>query len=219
MMVSLIKSKIGLIKSCLFIEYQGKKLCYSVETNPRLKHLYIQIHPQKGIVVKNPAFTKERVQTLVQAKASWIFSKMEDLKERISISDLFQNEGKILYLGETILLHANQSPTQFYKEKTISLVTRLVEEWSFIMGVSPTKVSFRKAKRRWGSCSHSNELSFNLSLAQLPLECITYIVIHELSHIEHKHHQKSFWDCVKTFSPDYKLHEKCLKTFSPSIDV
>jgi len=203
----------------LSIEYQGKTLCYSIETNPRLKHLYIQIHPQKGVVIKNPSFPQQRVQALVQAKAAWIFKKMDDLRERITIADLFQNEGKILYLGEPILLHVNQTPTQFYKEKTIPLVTRLVEEWSFIMGVTPTKVGFRKAKRRWGSCSHTNELSFNLSLAQLPLECITYIVIHELSHIEHKHHQKTFWDCVKAFSPDYKLHEKNLKTFSPSLSI
>jgi len=85
------------------------------------------------------------------------------------------------------------------------------------MGVKPTNISFRKAKRRWGSCSHTNELSFNLSLAQLPLECITYIVIHELSHIKHKHHQKAFWNCVHEFMPEYKSCEKILKNYSPSL--
>lgn len=199
------------------IEYQGETLCYSIVTNRRLKHLYIMIDPTKGVIVKTPYTSKEYVHNLVSQKAAWIFTKVKAAKERTTILSLFSEEGKVLYLGEPILLHVKQTPDVFYKEKTIPLVTRLVEEWSFLMGVKPTKISFRKAKKRWGSCSHANELSFNLSLAQLPLECITYIVIHELSHIEHKHHQKSFWLCVSEFMPEYKQCEKILKNYSPTL--
>ena len=199
------------------IEYQGETLCYSIITNCRLKHLYIKIDPIKGVIVKTPSYTKEYIHALVLQKAQWIFSKMNALQKRTTLPSLFEDEGKVLYLGEAILLHAHQTPEAFYKEKTIPLVTRLVEEWSFLMGVKPTKISFRKAKKRWGSCSHTNELSFNLSLAQLPLECVTYIVIHELSHIEHKHHQKAFWECVKEFMPEYKECEKVLRNYSPSL--
>jgi hypothetical protein len=200
-----------------FIEYQGETLCYSILTNRRLKHFYIQIHPQKGVIVKNPGFSQERVEMLVLEKISWIFSKVRDLRLRNDIAALFQNDGKVLYLGESILLPSSQTPERFYKEKTPPLVLRLVEEWSFLMSVKPGKISFRKAKKRWGSCSHQNDLSFNLSLAQLPLECMTYIVIHELAHILHKHHQKAFWECVKSYLPDYKACEKQLRAFSPAL--
>lgn len=200
-----------------FIEYQGEKLWYSIITDRRLKHFYIKVDPQKGVIVKAPSSNTAYIQDLVTQKAAWIASKLSAAKERMSIQQLFESEGKVLYLGEPILLHVNQTPELFYKEKTPSLVERLVGEWSFLMNVKPTKISFRKAKRRWGSCSHTNELSFNLSLAQLPLECITYIVIHELSHIEHKHHQKAFWNCVSEFMPDYKTCEKLLKNYSPSL--
>ncbi|WP_263831891.1 M48 family metallopeptidase [Sulfurospirillum oryzae] len=200
-----------------FIEYQGETLCYSIITNRRLKNIYIQIHPTKGVIVKAPSSSKEYIHALVEQKAAWIFTKVKAAKERTTLPSLFEDEGKVLYLGEPILLHVNQTPEEFYRAKTIPLVTRLVEEWSFLMGVKPTKISFRKAKKRWGSCSHTNELSFNLSLAQLPLECIIYIVIHELSHIEHKHHQKAFWHCVNEFMPEYKTCEKILKNYSPTL--
>ena len=199
------------------IEYQGETLCYSIITNRRLKHLYIMIDPSKGVIVKTPHQSKDYIHDLMMQKAAWIFTKVKAAKERTTVRSLFDQEGKVLYLGEPILLHVKQTPDAFYKEKTIPLVTRLVEEWSFLMSVKPTKISFRKAKKRWGSCSHTNELSFNLSLAQLPLECITYIVIHELSHIEHKHHQKAFWDCVREFMPEYKQCEKILKNYSPAL--
>jgi len=85
------------------------------------------------------------------------------------------------------------------------------------MNEKPVNIKFRKAKRRWGSCSIKNELSFNTSLVQLPLECIEYIIVHELSHIKHKHHKKDFWLHVKRFMPFYKEYEKTLKNYSPQI--
>ncbi|AOO64510.1 putative zinc metalloprotease [Sulfurospirillum halorespirans DSM 13726] len=211
---SSIKSKAGLTN---ILEYEGQQLSYSIITNKRLKNFYIKIDPIQGVIVKTPSSNTAYIHTLVMQKALWIFAKMKAAKERTTLASLFENEGKVLYLGEPILLHVNQTPESFYREKSIPLVTRLVEEWSFLMGVKPTHIRFRKAKRRWGSCSHTNELSFNLSLAQLPLECITYIVIHELSHIEHKHHQKAFWNCVGEFMPEYKSCEKILKNYSPSL--
>ena len=88
--------------------------------------------------------------------------------QRVKAHLEFLENGKILYLGEEIALNLGLSPEAFYREKTPVLVNRLVEEWSFIMGVKPTKTSFRIAKKRWGSCSAKNELSFNLTLSQLP---------------------------------------------------
>ena len=199
------------------LEYQGATLCYSIIVNRRLKHLYIHIDPIKGVIVKSPYTSHEKIHTLVLQKAAWIFKKVQLVHEKQSIQTLFENDGKVLYLGESILLPDTYTPEQFYKEKTIPLVTRLVEEWSFLMGLKPQSIRFRKAKRRWGSCSYRNDLSFNLSLAQLPLECITYIVIHELAHIKHKHHQKAFWECVHSHMPEYKQCERELKLFTPAL--
>jgi len=85
------------------------------------------------------------------------------------------------------------------------------------MNLIPSKITFRKTKRRWGSCSAKDELSFTSSLIQLPLACIEYIIVHELSHIKHKHHQKAFWLHVERFMPEFRKYEKMLKSYSPQI--
>lgn len=157
------------------------------------------------------------MRVLVAQKAKWIFDKTTLAKKRKSIQTLFEEEEKIFYLGEKISLHVKTNIDAFYKEHTTRLVEQIAQEQSFIMGVKPHSIKFRKAKKRWGSCSYKNELSFNTSLAQLPLECITYIVIHELSHINHKHHQKAFWQCVEEYMPQYKACEKKLKEFIPAL--
>ena len=214
----LIKSKAGLAKIMhATLEYEGTILSYSILTNKRLKHLSIHIHPEKGVIVKNPGFSHEKVNALVREKAKWIASKLLLMNNRTWLKPLFEEEGKVLYLGEEILLHVNQTPENFYKEKTPLHVNELVQKWAFIMGVSVESISFRKTKRRWGSCSHKADLCFALSLAQLPLEAMEYIVIHELAHIKHPHHQSSFWRCVETYMSNYRQHETILKRYSPAL--
>lgn len=199
------------------LEYEGKILSYSILTNKRLKHLSIHIHPEKGVIVKNPGFSHHYVHELLMQKASWILQKTTLMQERLWLKTLFENEGKVLYLGEPILLDAKQTPKQFYQDKTPLHVNILVEKWAFVMGVSPQSIVFRQTKRCWGSCSHKAELSFALTLAQLPLEAMEYIVIHELSHILHPHHQKAFWACVAEYMPSFKEQEKVLKNYSPAL--
>jgi predicted metal-dependent hydrolase len=41
------------------------------------------------------------------------------------------------------------------------------------------------------------------------------VVVHELAHIRHKHHQKAFWQLVAVHLPDYKERIAILKTYTP----
>lgn len=50
-------------------------------------------------------------------------------------------------------------------------------------------------------------------MMKLPQNVIEYIIVHELAHIAHKHHQKPFWDLVAKHLPEYKTHIATLKTY------
>ena len=102
---------------------------------------------------------------------------------------------------------------KFYKHKAKEIITPLVHEQAKVMSLYPTAISFRKTKRQWGSCSAKNRLSFNTGLIKLPLDVIQYVIIHELTHIKHKHHQKAFWEEVEHYSPNYKKLEQQLKDY------
>jgi len=86
------------------------------------------------------------------------------------------------------------------------------------MGLFPTKISFRKTKKRWGSCNYKNELSFTITISQLPTSCIKYIICHELAHIKHKNHKREFYETIKGYMPDFKTQEKILKNYSPNLE-
>ena len=50
-------------------------------------------------------------------------------------------------------------------------------------------------------------------MMKLPLDVIQYIIVHELAHIEHKHHQKKFWELVALYMPEYKEYQQELKNY------
>jgi len=170
-----------------------------------------------GVIVKNPNYSKKYVKSIVEKKVSWIAKKLFQINKRKSISNIYTQEDKVLLFGKKEPLHVKGKLCDFYKQKSKEIVPNLVEKWAKKMSLNPTKITFRKTKRRWGSCSAKDELSFTSSLVQLPIECIEYIIVHELSHIKHKHHQKSFWLHVKEFMPDFKDKERLLKEYSPQI--
>ncbi len=141
---------------------------------------------------------------------------MQDTKQSLSIWDIYKKEGKILYLGKKSFLHV-ENLEDFYRNTTKEIVLREIEEISSFMNLSPAKISFRKTKRRWGSCNYKNELSFAITISQLPLSCIKYIISHELAHIKHKNHKREFYRTIERYMPDFKTQEKILKYYSPSL--
>ena len=72
------------------------------------------------------------------------------------------------------------------------LTDRLAREF----GLSYGQVSVRNNKTRWGSCSGRNSISLNIHIIRLPQHLQEYIILHELSHTVHRHHQKPFWQLL-----------------------
>jgi len=101
-----------------------------------------------------------------------------------------------------------------YKDIISSFLEKKVLYWQEKMNLKALKVSYKKAKRQWGSCSYKNAISLNIYLIMLPPKVIDYIIVHELAHIVHKNHSKEFWSLVEKFLPNYKSLKKELKIYS-----
>lgn len=73
------------------------------------------------------------------------------------------------------------------------------------------------ANTRWGSCSSSRTISLNIGLMKVPEVLRDYVILHELAHLNHMDHSKSFWAEVGKHDKNYKNHEKKLKMFNPGV--
>ncbi|OUL98008.1 M48 family metallopeptidase [Variovorax sp. JS1663] len=62
----------------------------------------------------------------------------------------------------------------------------------------------RVTKRRWGSCSPSGCLTLNPTLVKASRECIDYVLIHELCHLQARGHGPRFQRLLEAQMPDWR---------------
>lgn len=100
---------------------------------------------------------------------------------------------------------------KFYKKVAIKYIDPIFDEMCFKTKLYPENITYRYAKRQWGSCSYKNDISINYMLLQFPINTIRYVVLHELCHIEEKNHSARFYNLVSLYMSDYKKEERMLK--------
>jgi len=100
---------------------------------------------------------------------------------------------------------------RWYLDNGKRIITEKVNYFTRLLGVSYNRLVLKKVSSLWGSCSHKNNLNFNRKLIMAPHKVVDYVVIHEVCHLIHHHHRKSFWDLVSSLDPEYKEHVRWLK--------
>jgi len=178
-----------------------------------------------------PRFFIER---FVLEKRSWIEKTLKKSKTTRKEMRQYTSGERYLYLGESKILKTidtgesvaagNQivisakneievktKLRKFYKAQTARLIKNYLAKHSNKFGITSPKATYKFYKSKWGSCSAKNNFSFNAFLSMAPLAAIEYVVIHELAHITHKNHSKSFWAEVEKYDPNYKTHRKWLR--------
>jgi len=206
--------------------------------NPKLKHTYLSIDEDGFLIIKSPKVSTSYINKLIISKSAWINkARAKQQRKKAKLKDVWHNQELYLW-GEkyTIKFHIDSYLSYNIKKSHIDIyykdkksiedilydiyanqskehIPPLVEELSSQMGLYPNRLSFRYAKRQWGSCSEKNNISLNIMLAKLPKDLVRYIIIHELSHIKYKNHQKEFWNFVAKYEPRYKQLTQELKKY------
>jgi len=85
----------------------------------------------------------------------------------------------------------------------------LIEEWEGRIGVEVKKLFVRKMKTCWGSCNGTKQtLRLNSELAKRKLECLEYVIVHEMLHIIEKSHNRKFYSLLNKYLPAWKIIRK-----------
>lgn len=225
------------------VQYGAQTIEYKVKRKPKLKNCYISVDRDGVLVKANEQTPINEIEQFIIKKSSWIVKNLQTYKSKALEAeiqtgsrlyylgknyyvDMIKDEEckkmEIQFVHSKFIIHTplhysqpalHQAIDNFHKERAISKITPLVKKWSKVMGVAPEHISFRKANKRWGSCSPTNRISFNYHLMKLPTSLIEYVVVHELSHIRYKNHSKAFWGVVAKYMSDYGEKEAKIKKF------
>ena len=201
-----------------------------VEHKP-IKNMYLKVKKSGEILVSAPTkMSLSQVEQFVLSKQSWLSQKVNQLPKPKSTGantfKLLGAEVKVIeqvgvkmsvQLTKEALVMTSPKPldeakkqqllAQYAKELLETIVLQYVNQYGPKLKGVPrhVEIKYRKMKSTWGVCRPTRQqITFNSHLIHERLPFIEYVVVHELCHFIHPHHQRPFYDEVKKVLPNYE---------------
>ena len=93
----------------------------------------------------------------------------------------------------------------WYRDQIRQVLTPLVQKWEKTMGVKVERFFIQRMKTKWGSCNHERRtIRLNSELAKKPLECLEYVLVHELAHLLEPSHNARYKALMDHFMPEWR---------------
>ena len=213
----------------------------------RRRSLSIEITPQGVQARAPLRMTQKEIKSFVRSKRTWLHKHLRNRPKVLVPLKLQQNcllpykgsnlvlnieqnkRGKPQLLETTLKLPVQKTALalkdsvrnkvlKWYRSESLQYFENLVTELAPSMELDTAKViKVRDYKRRWGSCDHKGDLSFNWRLIMAP-ECVSrYVVVHELAHRHEFNHSSRFWRIVERHQPDWREQRDWLYQYSPQL--
>lgn len=134
------------------------------------------------------------------------------------------------YRGNSLVLNGNEAVLTVRKESTARQREAFVNEWyrdllkekisiylpkwEQITGLYCDSWQTKYMTTRWGTCNtNTRKIWFNLQLAKKPIECLEYVILHELAHLKVRNHSKDFVAIMDQYMPYWRETKKLLNDF------
>ena len=210
-------------------------------TKKKIKNFIIRIFPDVRIAVSVPLHASNKdIENFIQSKKEWIETTLEKIKvakenkntlkessikilgkerdKKIIESDLerirLTDTSIYIYSKEIDNTQIDKKLLEWKVEKLKAILDEYLNKYTKLLNINIVYYQIKKLSSAWGIYhKKENYISFNSDLIEKDIECIEYVVLHELCHIFYMNHQKDFWALVEKYMPDYKVRRKNLKTF------
>lgn len=211
-------------------------------TKKKIKNFIIRIYPDLRIAISVPLLASNKdIENFVQSKKEWIETTLEKIKiVKENKNNLKENVIKILgkeiekkviksdlerirltdtsiyiYSKDTGNAGIEKKLLEWKVEKLKAILDEYLANYTKLLNRNINYYQIKKLSSAWGIYhKKENYISFNFDLIEKDIECIEYVVLHELCHIFYMNHQKDFWTLVEKYMPDYKVRRKNLKNLS-----
>jgi len=98
----------------------------------------------------------------------------------------------------------------WYRQRAADVFERRYSEVSssipWLNGNAPS-IQLRHMTQQWGSCSPKGKILLNPSLVKAPRDCIDYVIVHELCHLQEHNHSQRFYRLLSQTLPSWEIHK------------
>ncbi len=183
----------------------------SIENFVRLNIDWIK--KQQVKYINQPRMTERKY---VSGETYYIWGKQYFLEFKDSRRNVFKIDGNKIILEMRLSSTAEQRE-RFVREQYRKILSkqleRLIPKWEEITGLYCNEYKIKYMLTRWGTCnSKAKRIWINLQMLEKPIECLEYVILHELIHLKVSNHGKDFIDTISRFMPDWKDRRNLLNS-------
>ncbi|NLW70799.1 MAG: M48 family metallopeptidase [Eubacteriaceae bacterium] len=204
-----------------------------------VKYIRLRLLPPKGdILISAPFYaTDAQLKDFAASKMKWIKDKKYLFAQRAEaqfdpeenmllwgklygIKTIRGKRNGVQIIGENIYVTLNETSSPedrdyiFKEYRRVLLVEKALEllpHWEKLTGLKCLQLRTRDMKTRWGTCnSAAGRIWLSLNLTQKSLECLNYILLHELIHIKIPNHGADFKAAMGHYMPEWERIKKLL---------
>ncbi len=100
---------------------------------------------------------------------------------------------------------------EWYREQLKEEIARALPKWETATGLKCESWQTKYMTSKWGTCNIAKRrIWLNLQLAQKPIECLEYIILHELAHLKVRNHNAAFKALLDKYMPFWREVKKRL---------
>lgn len=202
----------------------------------RKKTFAVEFTLKGELIVRAPKrAAKKHIHKILEENKDWILKKQREIQKKYNenVRKNFTENEEFFYLGKKYPVKFVSDPdieislknneiqiseeykdylkeilTEWYKFEARRIFNDRISYYSSRIGLKVNKVKLSSAVKRWGSCSGKGNINLVWRLVMAPIEIIDYVAVHELIHLEHPNHSKTYWKRVEEFFPNYR---ECIK--------
>jgi predicted metal-dependent hydrolase len=98
---------------------------------------------------------------------------------------------------------------RWYRRQLDEILPSLLEKWQKLIGVQATEYRIKKMKTKWGTCNaDARRIWLNVELAKKPVQCLEYVLVHELAHMIERNHNDRFISILDKHLPQWKVYRE-----------
>ena len=223
------------------ITIEDRSIIVSFRRNVRARRLVLRLtRDRSGVVVTLPSrVSRSEALDFATKSAGWISARLmaepadrplragEDILirgERRRILHSGSRRGTVALADATVIVsgdeaHLTRRLVDWLKAEAKRDLVAASESYAQAMGVTFRRLSVRDQRSRWGSCSSDGTLSYSWRLILAPPFVLDYVAAHEVAHLKHMNHGRSFWRLVLTHCPNAGRAKTWLKRNGAELHV
>ena len=183
-----------------------------------IKELILKKYDELKIYLEEKSVKKNKIieNTYITGNKQYIFGKEYFLIVR------YNKYQSVVTLGDKIIINVSDVDdnekkekliNKFYKELLQEKIKEISIKYEDIMSLKASQYRIKNMKTRWGTCNiNKKRIWINLQLVQKDIDCLEYIIVHELTHLVEKNHNKRFYNIVEKYCPNYKQIQRKLNS-------